>query len=122
MRAEVSRAWARRSCGPTCPRSMAPWTTRLGGAGANATSTSHETGADMGRLQRRRFSDPDDVRIIPHGRIDVVELDDRVIGRMTYEPGWRWSVDIKPIAATDLCQFHHVGVTLSGVLRAQMRD
>jgi class 3 adenylate cyclase len=76
----------------------------------------------MGHLQRRRFTDPDDVRAVPHGRVDVVELDDRVVGRMTYEPGWRWSVDVKPIAATDSCQFHHVGVTLSGVLRAQMRD
>jgi class 3 adenylate cyclase len=76
----------------------------------------------MARLQRRRFTDPDDVRAVPHGRIDVVELDDRVVGRMTYEPGWRWSVDVKPIAATDSCQFHHVGVTISGVLRAQMRD
>ena len=76
----------------------------------------------MARLQRRRFTDPDDVRSIPHGRIDVVELEDRVVGRMTYEPGWRWSVDVKPIAETDSCQFHHVGVTLSGRLRAQMRD
>jgi class 3 adenylate cyclase len=76
----------------------------------------------MAHLQRRRFTDPDDVRTVPHGRIDVVELDDRVVGRMTYEPGWRWSVDVKPIAATDSCQFHHVGVTLSGVLRAQMGD
>src|SRR2546422_2203295 len=76
----------------------------------------------MAHLQRRRFSDPDDVRTIPHGRVDVVELDDRVVGRMTYEPGWRWSVDVKPIAETDTCQFHHVGVTISGRLRAQMRD
>ena len=73
-------------------------------------------------MQRRRFSDPDDVRTTPHGRIDVVELDDRVVGRMTYEPGWRWSVDVKPIAETDTCQFHHFGVTISGRLRAQMRD
>ena len=73
-------------------------------------------------MQRRRFSDPDDVRTIPHGRVDVVELDDRVVGRMTYEPGWRWSVDVKPIAETDTCQFHHFGVTISGRLRAQMRD
>jgi class 3 adenylate cyclase len=76
----------------------------------------------MARLQRKRFSDPDDVRSIPNGRIDVVELDDRVVGRMTYEPGWRWSTDIKPIAGTDSCQFHHVGVTLSGRLRVQMPD
>jgi class 3 adenylate cyclase len=76
----------------------------------------------MARLQRKRFSDPDDVRSIPHGRIDIVELDDRVVGRMTYEPGWRWSTDIKPIAGTDSCQFHHVGLALSGRLRVQMPD
>ena len=76
----------------------------------------------MARLQRRRFSESDDVRLIPHGKIDVVAMDDRVIGRMTYEPGWRWSVDVKPIAATQTCQFHHVGVTLSGRLRVQMED
>ena len=76
----------------------------------------------MARLQRRRFSDPDEVRQIPHGNIEVVSLDDRVVGKMTYEPGWRWSVDIKPIANTDSCQFHHFGVTISGTLRTQMRD
>jgi class 3 adenylate cyclase len=74
------------------------------------------------RLQRRRFSEPSDVRTIPRGQIDVVELDDTVVGRMTYAPGWRWSVDVKPIAGTDTCQYHHLGVTLSGRLRAQMPD
>ena len=74
------------------------------------------------RLQRRRFSEASDVRTIPRGRIDVVELDDAVVGRMTYEPGWRWSVDVRPIAGTDTCQYHHLGVTLSGRLRAQMPD
>jgi class 3 adenylate cyclase len=74
------------------------------------------------RLQRRRFSEASDVRTIPRGRIDVVELDDTVVGRMTYEPGWRWSVDVQPIAGTDTCEYHHLGVTLSGRLRVQMPD
>src|SRR3954454_6248352 len=76
----------------------------------------------MARLQRKRFSSPDDVRNVPKGRVDIVELDDRVVGRMTYEPGWRWSKDIQPIAGTDSCQFHHVGYTVSGRLRVQMPD
>lgn len=76
----------------------------------------------MARLQRARFSESTDVRVIPNGRIDVVELDDHVIGKMTYEPGWRWSVDVKPIAGTQACQFHHVGVTISGRLRVEMQD
>lgn len=74
------------------------------------------------RLQRRRFTDARDVRSIPRGRIEVVELDDWVVGQMTYEPGWRWSVDVRPIAGTDTCQYHHLGLTLSGRLRAQMSD
>jgi class 3 adenylate cyclase/mannose-6-phosphate isomerase-like protein (cupin superfamily) len=76
----------------------------------------------VARLQRRRFTDSADVRRFPHGRVEVVELDDRAVGRMTYEPGWIWSVDVKPVAGTESCQFHHVGVTISGRLRVQMTD
>jgi class 3 adenylate cyclase len=76
----------------------------------------------MSRLQRRRFSEPDEVRRVPNGTVEVVSLDDRIVGRMTYQPGWRWSVDVKPVAATASCQFHHVGVTTSGRLRVQMID
>jgi class 3 adenylate cyclase len=54
--------------------------------------------------------------------VDVVELDDVVVGRMSYEPGWRWSVDVKPVVGTDRCQNHHVGVTLSGRFRVEMVD
>jgi hypothetical protein len=41
---------------------------------------------------------------------------------MTYELGWLCSVDVQPIAGADMCQYHHIGVTLSGRLRAQMAD
>lgn len=74
------------------------------------------------RLQRRRFTEPADTRTFPHGKVDVVQMDDVVVGLMTYEPGWRWSTDVKPIAGTDDCQYHHIGYTLSGRARAQMRD
>ena len=74
------------------------------------------------RLQRRRFAEPSDVRVFSRGRVEVVELEDTVVGRMTYEPGWRWSVDVQPLAGTDSCQYHHLGVTQSGRLRIQMLD
>ena len=41
---------------------------------------------------------------------------DHTIGRFTFEPGWKWSECIKPIAKTDLCQIHHVGVAVAGKL------
>jgi class 3 adenylate cyclase len=76
----------------------------------------------MARLQRRRFSETIDVRRFPHGRVNVVEMDDHVVGQMVYEPGWRWSTDVKPIAGTDSCQYHHLGYCVSGLLRVQMPD
>lgn len=76
----------------------------------------------MARMQRKRFTEAADVRRFPNGRVDVIELGDVVVGRMTYEPGWRWSVDVKPIAGTDSCQYHHVGVTIQGRLRAALPD
>jgi class 3 adenylate cyclase len=74
------------------------------------------------RLQRRKFSETTDVRRFPHGHIDIVQMDDHVVGRMTYEPGWRWSADIKPISGGEACQFHHLGFSVSGRLRVQLPD
>jgi class 3 adenylate cyclase len=76
----------------------------------------------MSKLQRKRFGEPAEVREFPNGRVDVVELDDYVVGRMTYQPGWRWSHDVKPVAGTEWCQYHHIGVTLQGRLRVEMPD
>ena len=74
------------------------------------------------RLQRARFEKPSDVRKFSRGQVEVVELDDTVVGRMTYQPGWRWSVDMQPVTGTDSCQYHHLGITVSGRARAQMPD
>jgi class 3 adenylate cyclase len=74
------------------------------------------------RLQRRRFEESNDVRTFPYGKVEVVELDDTAVGRMSYEPGWRWSKDVKPLVNTDGCQNHHLAITLSGRLRIAMPD
>ena len=74
------------------------------------------------RLRRKNLSRPDESRPVGDGRIDVVELGDLVIGRAAYQPGWRWSRDVKPLVGTHSCEFHHVGVVMSGRLRVQMDD
>ena len=76
----------------------------------------------MGRLRRKSFERPDEIRPVGDGRIDVVELGDVVLGRAVYQPGWRWSKDLKPLVGTTSCEFHHVGVVLSGHLRVEMDD
>lgn len=76
----------------------------------------------MARLQRRNFDETQDVRTTGRGKVDVVELDDRVVARITWEPGWRWSVDVKPIVGTDYCQSHHVAYAISGHGHIEMSD
>ncbi|MEO8626337.1 MAG: adenylate/guanylate cyclase domain-containing protein [Candidatus Limnocylindrales bacterium] len=62
------------------------------------------------------------MRIAGRGRVDVVELDDRVVARITWQPGWRWSIDVKPIVGTEYCQSHHFAYAEQGRLRVQMSD
>jgi class 3 adenylate cyclase len=70
----------------------------------------------MAHMQRKSLDLPDETRSLPHGRTDIWNLGDFVVGRITFEPGWRWSTDVKPIAQTDWCEYHHLGLMLEGVL------
>jgi ketosteroid isomerase-like protein len=40
----------------------------------------------------------------------------------TFEPGWRFSADVGPIAGTDICHTRHLGYVLSGRMRIRMED
>lgn len=73
-------------------------------------------------LQRRRFAEAHDVRNFPFGSIQVVEIGDTVIGRVEYEPGWRWSKDVKPSTGTDWCEHHHLLLIVSGLARVMLAD
>lgn len=76
----------------------------------------------MARLQRKSLARPETVRKFPHGHIDSVALGESEIGRWEFEPGWRWSSDVKPIVGTDSCQNRHVGVCLEGALHVELHD
>jgi class 3 adenylate cyclase len=74
------------------------------------------------RLHRKSFETPDEVRTFPAGRLDVVHLDEVAISRFVFQPGWRWSKDVAPIAGTRSCQHRHLGYTISGTLGVRMDD
>lgn len=76
----------------------------------------------MPRLQRKSFDQPETVRKFGHGRIESVSLDESEIGRLTFDPGWRWSNDVRPIVGTDSCLNRHVGVCLEGTMHVQLDD
>lgn len=76
----------------------------------------------MARLQSKSLDHPDEVRPTPFGHVDIYNLDDLVIGRMVFEPGWHWMEHVQPIAGTSLCQYHHVGICVSGRLGNRLED
>ena len=68
------------------------------------------------------FTNPDEVREFPNGRIEIVKVGGAEIGRLTLQPGWRWSNDVKPIAGTELCEAPHMQYHVSGRLHVVMGD
>src|SRR5215210_43998 len=76
----------------------------------------------MAKMQRKMLSDPDEIRPFTHGRAEIWELGDTVIGKQVFEPGWRWSNDVKPVAMTDTCEYHHLGMVMAGRLLFETPD
>jgi hypothetical protein len=70
----------------------------------------------------RRFDSPDEVRTFPKGKFEIVRVGGMTIGRATYLPGWRWSVDVGAAAGAARCDVEHVGLVLSGCATAAMED
>ena len=77
----------------------------------------------MSGLESKSFSDPDQRReFLDKGRVELVTIGDRVVGRATYEPGWHWSEHVGPIVGSERCHATHLGVVLSGRQRIRMDD
>ena len=62
----------------------------------------------------KRFDEPDETRTFEKGRFEIVRIAGQVIGRARYEPGWKWSVHVAPVAGTPLCPVEHLGLVISG--------
>jgi hypothetical protein len=76
----------------------------------------------MHETEHRSFEAPDETRSFPHGRAEIIKIGGADIGRMVFEPGWRWSNDVKPIAGTDSCEAPHFQYHVSGRLGIHMDD
>ena len=74
------------------------------------------------RLTSRNFSSPDQTRHLGQGSGSYVVVAGLAIGRATLEPGWRWSVDVKPMVRTPSCEIHHFQMILEGRLGIRMDE
>jgi len=70
----------------------------------------------------KRFEQPDEVREHEKGRFELITIAGLIIGRATYEPGWRWREHVGALTGTPLCEVEHVGLVLEGRAMVQMAD
>ena len=72
----------------------------------------------------KNFGSPDERRNFKgHGFLDVLSFEEgATIGRGVFEPGWRWSDDVKPLAGTPSCEASHSGYCLKGAMTVRMND
>ncbi|HYF47066.1 MAG TPA: cupin domain-containing protein [Acidimicrobiales bacterium] len=73
-------------------------------------------------VQQKSFEQPDELREFPNGRAEIVSVGGAEIGRLVFQPGWRWSNDVKPIAGTESCEAPHFQYQVSGRLGLRMDD
>ena len=68
----------------------------------------------MGAVEVRSIEEPDETREFPNGSVAMLSVAGVMAARTRFEPGWRWSDHVKPIAGTDSCMFMHQGYCVSG--------
>ena len=76
----------------------------------------------MAGVSSKSFDTPDETRTPDKTRVEVVRLGGATAARFTFQPTWRWSECVKPVAGTDSCQARHVGAIVSGRLHVVHND
>ncbi|HXN62926.1 MAG TPA: cupin domain-containing protein [Acidimicrobiales bacterium] len=78
----------------------------------------------MPGLVRKSLDAPDEIRPFEgdKGQVELVNTESGPVGRATFQPGWKWSEHVKPIAKTDSCQAAHMGYFVTGRMKVVMDD
>ena len=76
----------------------------------------------MEKSELKTFTTADEVREFPQGRVELLNAGGVRVGRVTFEPGWRWTTSIGPLADTPICDVRHFFYHLSGTLGVRMDD
>ena len=76
----------------------------------------------MASAEHKTFNAPDETRPFEKGKAEILTIGGATIGRLTLEPGWRWSQHVKPIAGTEWCEAPHFQYQVSGRIHVVMQD
>lgn len=74
------------------------------------------------KAQIKNVETPDEVREFPNGRLELVNVAGRMIGRAVFSPGWKWSSHVKPLVKTKSCEAPHFQYQISGRMKIVMDD
>jgi class 3 adenylate cyclase len=72
------------------------------------------------RPTSKNLDSADQTRPLGHGSGGYVEVAGLAVGKASLEPGWRWSIDVKPLVQTESCQIHHFQMILEGQMGIRM--
>lgn len=70
----------------------------------------------------KSFNSPEEVRPFDKGKVELVTVGGALIGRATFQAGWRWSDCVKPLAKTKSCEAAHFGYQISGTMKTVQDD
>jgi class 3 adenylate cyclase len=76
----------------------------------------------VAEFQVKNFDSPDQIIRLPKLTAELVEIGELTVGFLVTQPGWRWSVDVRPEVGGEWCQARHLGVVLSGRVAVQLQD
>lgn len=76
----------------------------------------------MKKMEVKGFNKPDEVRTFDKGKVELVNVGGATVGRAVFQPGWKWSESVKPLAKTKSCEAPHLQYHVSGTLHIKMDD
>ena len=76
----------------------------------------------MEKAELKSFSNPDEVRTFPKGKLELIKIGGSTIDRATFEPGWRWADSVQPLVKTKSCEAPHFQYHVAGTLMVVMDD
>jgi hypothetical protein len=76
----------------------------------------------MNKAEFKSFGEPDEDRVFPKGRLELIQIGGVTVGRAIFAPGWRWASSVQPLTKTKSCEAPHFQYHISGVLKIRMDD
>ena len=73
-------------------------------------------------IEKKSLNAPEETRTFEKGKVELATVAGVTFGRATFQPGWKWSTCVKPIAKTKSCQAPHTQYVISGRIAVVMDD